>query len=428
MAADRLRATCVLLVIGLASSMFLGVVAPAGAQASAGPAVSHQVTPATTSVATFVGAAVLPGTGATRTAVVTSMANFMAVASQPSPALFLAANAYYENGGGDLWIIGTTDESPLTLVTAMDGQVTGTPPYQGGDTWVVPSLGSLSGSDFDRVAAALVMLAYRNTGLALLEPPQAVVDQVVAADDVAPFVTLADHIRSLVPSDRWPSAALYANRLTIAADAGLPFPEGTAIPLAAAIAGVIADTDVDRGVWISPGGTWANLVGVGAGTDAGDEATIAFSPTNAQMGQVNPAGVNNLLAVPGTGVVVWGARTLASPAAIAGTGDVYISTVRIGHFIRRSLEQSLGWAVFEPNGDALWATVEIEVTPFLHQLWIEGAFIGATAALAFTLQVDGSTTTPADVAAGHLNLVIGYAAVYPGQFVPMVVQVPAAVP
>ncbi len=418
--AQHRRPTWVPLMAGLSLAVLLGAAVPAGAQdVSTTPAVAHQVTATYTSVATFVGAAVLPGDGPTRTAIVTNWGQFSEVVSQPSPALFLGAYTYFENGGFMLRVVGTTDESPLTLVTAMDGLATDIPPYTSGDTWVVPALGSFSGSDYDRVTTALVAVADRNIGIALLEPPSVVVDRAVAADDTAPLTGLADHLRSVLPSDQWASAALYGNRFTLpAAVPGLAISAGTAVPLAAAMAGVYAETDVTRGVWKAPAGLQTSLEGIV------DEATMAFFLTDQQTGELNVAGVDSMRSFPGSGVVAWGARTLAG-TDLLGSPYKYISPVRLSHFIRRSLQGSLVWAVFEPNDEALWAAVEVEVTVFLQGLFTQGAFVGAGPAQAYDVHVDATTTTPEDVAAGRVNVQVGFAPVDPAEFIMLTITLTA---
>ena len=66
-----------------------------------------------------------------------------------------------------------------------------------------------------------------------------------------------------------------------------------------AVAGVMAKTDLQRGVWKAPAGIEASLVGVSAFT---------FKMTDPENGRLNVLGVNCLRHFTGTGNVVWGAR------------------------------------------------------------------------------------------------------------------------
>ncbi len=79
--------------------------------------------------------------------------------------------------------------------------------------------------------------------------------------------------------------------------------------------------------------------------------------TDAQQGILNQGGVNCLRDFPGTGTVVFGARTVAS------TDDAYqqwkyVAVRRMALFLEQSLYSSLTWAVFEPNAQPLWQATE----------------------------------------------------------------------
>jgi hypothetical protein len=58
--------------------------------------------------------------------------------------------------------------------------------------------------------------------------------------------------------------------------------------------------------------------------------------------------------------------------------------------------------VFEPNGNAAWASVRRVMGTLLEAFWREGAFAGATMGEAFTVRCDRSTMTQADIDAGRL--------------------------
>jgi uncharacterized protein len=48
--------------------------------------------------------------------------------------------------------------------------------------------------------------------------------------------------------------------------------------------------------------------------------------------------------------------------------------------------------------------------------------MGATAAQAFFVHCDATTTTPAEIEQGVVNVVIGFAPVQPGEFVMLTIQ------
>ncbi|MBV9098597.1 MAG: phage tail sheath family protein [Frankiaceae bacterium] len=188
------------------------------------------------------------------------------------------------------------------------------------------------------------------------------------------------------------------------------------VPPSGSIAGVYAATDIARGVWKAPAGTAAALVGVTGLADPTIDDT-----TN---GILNVAGVNCVRAFPVYGTVVWGARTLAGNDLL-GSPSKYVPVRRLTDFIEQSLEQSLRWAVFEPNSAPLWASITLEVTSFMQGLFAEGAFAGSTAAAAYTVVCDATTTTSQDMLEGIVNVNVGFAPVDPAEFVMLNIQIRA---
>jgi uncharacterized protein len=86
-------------------------------------------------------------------------------------------------------------------------------------------------------------------------------------------------------------------------------------------------------------------------------------------------------------------------------------------YLEHSLEGGTQWAVFEPNGEALWARVRTTVTDFLTTEWRSGMLQGAAAEQAFFVRCDQTTMTQNDLDNGRLNIVIGVAPVKPAEFV-----------
>ena len=109
-------------------------------------------------------------------------------------------------------------------------------------------------------------------------------------------------------------------------------------------------------------------------------------------------GVNCLRTFPLYQSIVWGSRTLAG-SDIASSPFKYVPVRRLADFIEQSLQQSLRWAVFEPNAPTLWASVTLEVTAFMAGLFAAGAFAGSSAAQAYTVAVQRQH----HVAHGHVE-------------------------
>ena len=86
-------------------------------------------------------------------------------------------------------------------------------------------------------------------------------------------------------------------------------------------------------------------------------------------------------------------------------------------FLEHSLEQGTQWAVFEPNGEALWARARTTVTNLLTNEWRSGRLQGASVEQAFFVRCDRSTMTQNDLDNGRLNIVVGVAPVKAAEFV-----------
>lgn len=173
------------------------------------------------------------------------------------------------------------------------------------------------------------------------------------------------------------------------------------------IAGVMARTDAQRGVWKAPAGLDATISGV-QGLQAG--------LNDAENGLLNPLGINCLRAFPVYGRVVWGARTLRGADLLADEYK-YIPIRRLALFIEESLFRGLKWVVFEPNDEPLWAQIRLNVGAFMHDLFRKGAFQGSTPRDAYFVKCDADTTTQNDRNLGIVNIIVGFAPLKPAEFV-----------
>jgi phage tail sheath protein FI len=179
-----------------------------------------------------------------------------------------------------------------------------------------------------------------------------------------------------------------------------------------AVAGIMARTDVARGVWKAPAGLEAAVNGI-QGFDV---------PLNdAENGMLNPLGINCLRAFPVNGRVVWGARTLRGADQLADEYK-YVPVRRIALFIEESLYRGTQWVVFEPNDEPLWAQIRLNVGAFLHGLFRQGAFQGTTPRDAYFVKCDKETTTQTDINSGVVNIVVGFAPLKPAEFVVIKLQ------
>jgi hypothetical protein len=179
-----------------------------------------------------------------------------------------------------------------------------------------------------------------------------------------------------------------------------------------AIAGVLARTDTQRGVWKAAAGLDATLVGV---------PQLSVMLTDAENGELNQLGVNCLRAFPLAGRVVWGARTLRGADQLADEYK-YVPIRRLALYIEESLYRGTQWVVFEPNDEPLWAQIRLNVGAFMHNLFRQGAFQGRTPRDAYFVKCDGETTTQNDRNLGIVNVVVGFAPLKPAEFVIIKIQ------
>jgi phage tail sheath protein FI len=179
-----------------------------------------------------------------------------------------------------------------------------------------------------------------------------------------------------------------------------------------AIAGVMAKTDTNRGVWKAPAGNDAALSGVSA---------LQINLNDLENGQLNRLGINCLRSFPLTGRVVWGSRTMRGADQHADEWK-YIPVRRTALFIEESLFRGTQWVVFEPNDEPLWAQIRLNVGAFMHNLFRQGAFQGRTPREAYLVKCDKETTTQNDINSGIVNILVGFAPLKPAEFVIIKIQ------
>jgi phage tail sheath protein FI len=175
------------------------------------------------------------------------------------------------------------------------------------------------------------------------------------------------------------------------------------LPPSGYLAGLYARIDGTRGVWKAPAGTEASLNGV---------VGLAAELSDVQHGNLNPIGINVIRRFAGAGIVSFGARTIASDVEWK-----YVPVRRTAILLRVSIYYGIQWAVFEPNDEPLWSELRLNIGAFMMTLFRQGAFQGSTASQAFFVKCDSETTTQADIDAGVVNILVGFAPLKPAEFV-----------
>lgn len=178
------------------------------------------------------------------------------------------------------------------------------------------------------------------------------------------------------------------------------------------VAGIIARTDTQRGIWKTPAGIDAGLNGVRG---------LQVNLTDLENGSLNVLGVNCMRSFPSSGRVVWGGRTLRGNDQLADEYK-YLSVRRTALFIEESLYRGTQWVVFEPNDEPLWAQIRLNIGAFMHNLFRQGAFQGKTPKEAYLVKCDRETTTQNDINLGIVNIMVGFAPLKPAEFVIIKIQ------
>lgn len=227
---------------------------------------------------------------------------------------------------------------------------------------------------------------------------------------ISTTITGLNLVRTAVGNDNAQNAAIYfpglrmpdplnENRLNDFAPCG-------------AVAGIIARTDAQRGVWKAPAGMEASFSGI---------PEFTYKLTDGENGQLNPLGLNCLRSFPVTGNIVWGARTLKGADQLADEWK-YLPVRRTALFLEESLFRGTQWVVFEPNDEPLWAQIRLNLGAFMQNLFRQGAFQGRSPREAYFVKCDKETTIQNDIDLGIVNIVVGFAPLKPAEFVVIKLQ------
>jgi uncharacterized protein len=174
-----------------------------------------------------------------------------------------------------------------------------------------------------------------------------------------------------------------------------------AVPPSGFVSGIFARNDVTRAVYKAPANEVVTLA-------LGFEMLL----NKAQQDVLNPEGVNCFRFFEGRGYRLWGARLASSDPEWK-----YVNLRRYFAYLEHSIDRGTQWAVFEPNGEALWANVRRTIEGFLLNEWQNGALLGDRPDKAYFVRCDRSTMTQNDLDNGRLVVLIGVAPLRPAEFV-----------
>lgn len=260
------------------------------------------------------------------------------------------------------------------------------------------------GGDNGAIEAAITHAEFMQNRMVLVDPPEPV--------GGARLQSPADVKTLAAPTS--PYTALYYPWLDVPnpfydPDTAANLPRSFRIPPGSFAAGLWARIDGRRGVWKAPAGLEATVRGaLGPNIDIGADL----------QDNLNEFGVNCLRSIIGP-VVIWGARTRATKTQPEYR---YVPVRRTQNMIGESLYNALQAVVFEPNDDKLWGSLRASAGAFMDTLHRAGAFQGEKASDAYYVRCGlGTTMTQADIDAGVVRLVVGFAPLKPAEFV--VVQI-----
>jgi uncharacterized protein len=186
----------------------------------------------------------------------------------------------------------------------------------------------------------------------------------------------------------------------------------TLFPPCGFVAGIYAGTDASRGVWKAPAGIDASLTGVSG---------LQYNLTDLENGDRNIQAINCLRQFKVYGDVVWGARTLQGNDH-AGSQWKYVPIRRLALYLESSLYDGTQWVVFEPNDETLWGQIRLNVGSFMQGLFLQGAFQGTTPSEAYFVKCDSENNPQSSIDLGVVNILVGFAPLYPAEFVVIQIQ------
>jgi phage tail sheath protein FI len=180
------------------------------------------------------------------------------------------------------------------------------------------------------------------------------------------------------------------------------------LPPSAAIAGIYARVDENKGVWKAPANeSVLSVVGPSIPISHREQMDLNIDSTSGKS-------INAIRTFPGYGTLVWGARTLN------GNDNEwrYISVRRFFNMVEESVKKSCQVFVFDPNTIGTWVKVQAMIENYLFLKWREGALAGSKPEQAYYVRVGlGTTMTSLDILEGRMNVEIGMAVARPAEFI-----------
>jgi phage tail sheath protein FI len=311
------------------------------------------------------------------------------------------------SGGGTIeaFLNGGSDGVPAPDLTEYQAVFNDLRDYRDISIMLLPGLSWIKGGDNSIIQSAITHAEFMQNRMVIVDPPDtsAIGDRLVTPKDVKDLGVSTS-----------PYVALYYPWMTVTngyydPDTAANLPRTFTVPPSAFAAGMWARIDGRRGVWKAPAGLETTVRGaIGPNVNIGNDL----------QDNLNEFGVNCMRSIVGP-TVIWGARTRATKTKPEFR---YVPVRRTQSMIGESLYRALQAVVFEPNDHRLWASLRANVGAFMDTLHRAGAFQGEKASDAYFVKCNlGETMTQADIDAGVVRVVVGFAPLKPAEFV--VVQI-----
>jgi phage tail sheath protein FI len=207
-----------------------------------------------------------------------------------------------------------------------------------------------------------------------------------------------DHVRAMRAGLTSASAALYYPWVRVKDPMN---GRKLSLPPSGFVAGIYARADLARGASKPPAN---DVIKLAVGLD--------HNVTDAEQAVLDAESINCIRSFGPRDFRVRGGRTLSEDSEWK-----YVNVRRYVAFLEASIAKGTQWAVFEPNGEPLWANIRRAVEDFLMNEWRSGGLPGSRPEEAFFVKCDRSTMTQADIDQGRLICVVGVATVRPAEFV-----------
>ena len=184
------------------------------------------------------------------------------------------------------------------------------------------------------------------------------------------------------------------------------------LPPSSAMAGIYTMVDNTRGVWKAPANVSINSVIKPAVTitDGDQEKLNAHDSGKA---------INAIRSFIGSGIKVWGARTLDSNEL----DWRYINVRRTMIFLESSIKNAARSYVFEPNDANTWLNMKCMIENFLRGVWKRGGLVGSSPEEAYSVHIGlGDTMTSEDILEGIMRISVLVAVSHPAEFIEITFQ------